>query len=74
MDIEVRFFATLREGRGKKVYLDYEEGIDSYNIIRLFKIKEEDVAILLINGRNGELNTKLSKGDIVSIFPPVGGG
>lgn len=74
MDIEVRLFATLREERGKKVYFEYEEGINTYRIIKLLKIKEEDVAILLINGRDGDLKVELNEGDVVSIFPPVGGG
>ncbi len=74
MDIEVRLFATLREERGKKIYFEYEEGINTDRIIKLLKIKEEDVAILLINGRDGDLKIELNEGDVVSIFPPVGGG
>jgi molybdopterin converting factor small subunit len=43
-------------------------------VIDQLKIDEKDVAILMINGRDGLLDTKLIEGDIVSIFPPVGGG
>lgn len=74
MGVEVRLFATLREGRGKKVYFEYEEGLNPYRVIKLLKINDEDVAILLINGRDGDPNIELNEGDIVSIFPPVGGG
>ncbi|SHJ63368.1 MoaD/ThiS family protein [Paramaledivibacter caminithermalis] len=74
MEIEVRLFATLREGRGKKIFFQFEKGISPHKIIKLLNIKEEDVSILLINGRNGELNVELNEGDVVSIFPPVGGG
>lgn len=74
MQIKVRLFATLREGRGKEMLLELEEGKKPQDIIDKLHITAEDVAILLINGRDGQLNTKLVDSDVVSIFPPVGGG
>lgn len=74
MSIEVRLFATLRKERGKKVYFNYEEGLTAERIIEKLSIDKKDVAILLINGRDGDFNTELVDKDIVSIFPPVGGG
>lgn len=74
MSIEVRLFATLREGRGKKKHFEFEDGINCDKIMEKMNIKKEDVAILLINGRDGEFYIGLNDGDIVSIFPPVGGG
>lgn len=74
MNIEVRLFATLREGRGKKLIMNLNEGSTPQDIINQLKINEKDVAILLINGKDGELDRKLADGDIISIFPPVGGG
>jgi molybdopterin converting factor small subunit len=74
MQIKVRLFATLREGRGKEMYLELEEDHIPQDIIEKLRIPAEDVAILLINGRDGQLDTKLKDLDVVSIFPPVGGG
>lgn len=74
MNIEVRLFASLREGRGKKLIMNLNEGSTPQDIINQLKINEKDVAILLINGKDGELDRKLADGDIISIFPPVGGG
>lgn len=74
MDIEVRLFATLRNGRDKKVYLEFVGGMTPRDVINQLNIEEEDVAILLINGRDGELETPLTEDDYLSIFPPVGGG
>lgn len=74
MQIKVKLFATLREGRGKEVLQDLEEGQTPQEIIEKLLISKEDVAILLINGRDGQLNTILKETDVVSIFPPVGGG
>jgi molybdopterin converting factor small subunit len=74
MQIKVRLFATLREGRGKEMFLDLEEGAKPQDIIAKLQIPVQDVAILLINGRDGKLDTVLINSDVVSIFPPVGGG
>ncbi|MFZ5974160.1 MAG: MoaD/ThiS family protein [Bacillota bacterium] len=74
MQVKVRLFATLREGRGKEVMVDLPDGGTAQNIIESLKIAREDVAILLINGRDGRLDTQLAGTDVVSIFPPVGGG
>ena len=57
--IEVRLFATFREGR---------------DICRLYQIPCEEVAIFLINGRHSDLQKPIKDGDILALFPPVGGG
>lgn len=74
MEIKVRLFATLREGRGKELMVELDEPLTSINILEKLNIPIEDVAILLINGRDGKLETPLLESDVVSIFPPVGGG
>lgn len=74
MTIKVRLFATLRNDRGKEVMVDGPEEMTSRYIINTLEIPEKEVAILLINGRDGQLDTPLSVDDVVSIFPPVGGG
>jgi molybdopterin converting factor small subunit len=74
LKIKVRLFATLREGRGKEVFLDLEKPVNPSKIIEELNISKEDVAILLINGRDGNFDQELVEEDYVSIFPPVGGG
>nr|WP_246517467.1 MoaD/ThiS family protein [Clostridium aciditolerans] len=72
--IEVRLFATFREGREKKYFLELEENITPKDILDILKISSEEVAILLINGIDGQLNKPLKDKDVLSLFPPVGGG
>ena len=72
--IEVRLFATLREGRGKVQHLDAATISVAGDIIRQLGIPVEEVAILLINGFHQKPETSVKDGDIVAIFPPVGGG
>lgn len=74
MNIKVRLFATLRQNRGKELIVSLPEGATSTDIIDGLKIPKEEVAILLINGRDGQFGVELIEGDVVSIFPPVGGG
>lgn len=73
MGIEVKLFSNLREDKRKKVFFEFEEGINVFRIIRILDVKEEDVEILLINGRYGEIDIELNDGDTISIFPPIGG-
>ncbi len=72
--IEVRLFATLREGRGKMVMLSAQDFADTAAIIRHLGIPVQEVAILLVNGFHSTLEAEVRSGDIVAIFPPVGGG
>ena len=72
--IEVRLFATFRQGRGKVQMLPAEGFSCAGDIIRHLDIPQEEVAILLINGFHKKPETEVRDGDIVALFPPVGGG
>ena len=74
MKIEVRLFATLREGRGKVVQQDVPTGASVATVVDALNIPHNDIAILLVNGRDGSLDRILQEGDFLSVFPPVGGG
>ena len=72
--IEVRFFATLREGRGTITQIPAGEVFTAADLLRRFAIPAEEVAILLINGFHSKPEDLVKDGDIISLFPPVGGG
>ena len=72
--IEVKFFATLREGRGKIVQLPAGEVSCGRDILNRFDISEEEVAIFLINGFHSKPIDPVKDGDVIALFPPVGGG
>jgi len=74
MKIEVRLFATFRQGREKKQILDLPQGTKILEILQMINIEPEEVAILLLNGMDGSFDRKLKDEDVLSIFPPVGGG
>lgn len=74
MKIEIRLFATFRQGREKKQFLEFEENTTVEDVLKKLDIGKDEVAILLINGRDGSVERKLEDGDVISMFPPVGGG
>lgn len=74
MKVTVKLFATFREGREKFQVMEVTESTTPENIISALKIDKAEIAILLINGRDGKMDRQLEEGDVVAIFPPVGGG
>ena len=47
---------------------------DAGSIIQHFDIPAEEVAILLINGFHKKPEDEVKDGDVIALFPPVGGG
>ena len=74
MHVTVKLFATFRNGRFKVEERDLPEGTDCRNVVLDLGLTEEEIGIIMINGRHGVLHQKLSQGDILSLFPLVGGG
>ena len=72
--IAVRVFATLRQGRDKGTMLSPEGIACAGDILALMGISAEEVSILLVNGFHQKPETPVKDGDIVALFPPVGGG
>lgn len=74
IEVEVRLFATFRENREKKYFLELNEGTDILDIINMLNIDREEASLILLNGIDGDVDRKLKDGDVLSLFPPVGGG
>lgn len=74
MKITVKLFATFRDGRQKVIDMNLPETATPQSIIDILGIHQADVAILLVNGRDGSFDKLLDENDTVSLFPPVGGG
>lgn len=74
MRIEMRLFATLREKHQKVFPMEITEGTEVATLIETLNISPNEIAILLVNGRNAKPDHILQEGDTVSLFPPIGGG
>jgi molybdopterin converting factor small subunit len=74
MQITVKLFAGFRNGRFKVRVIEFEAGIMVTQVIQKVELPEAEVGILICNGRHIELTDKLEEGDVLSVFPKVGGG
>lgn len=74
MQVNVKLFATLREGRFKQEVTELENSSSVLDVLKKYELPLEEVAICLVNGRDADNEHVLKNGDTVSLFPPVGGG
>ena len=72
--IEVRLFAGLRQGRQKIYQMESDSIATVQDIMDRLSIDRREVNILLVNGFHQKPETEVKNGDIVSLFPAVGGG
>ncbi|MFW9785705.1 MAG: MoaD/ThiS family protein [Candidatus Heimdallarchaeota archaeon] len=74
--VTVKFFAMLREFGPKEENIVIAKDSPIKLLFKKYQIpKEAWKAIILVNGLpHNDQNTILKDGDIVSIFPPIGGG
>lgn len=74
--VTVKLFANLRGYGPPKSMMDVPEGSTIKSLIKKYKIpKDEGKLITLINGQPcHENDCVLHDGDVVAIFPPIGGG
>ena len=72
--IEVRLFATLRQGRQKVYHVEPGSMNTVQDIMDVLNVPRSEVNIMLINGFHQKPETEVKDGDVVSLFPAVGGG
>lgn len=72
--VTVKLFAILRIGRFQERQITVAYGSNIADIIKLLKIPQQDVAFVLCNGKRVELHQCLTAGDVLSLFPLIGGG
>jgi sulfur-carrier protein len=74
MRITVRLYATLREGHAPEESLELPPGATVALVMKELAVPETVVTLIFVNGRHASLDTVLSDGDNVALFPPIGGG
>jgi molybdopterin converting factor small subunit len=73
--VEMRLYASLQKWRPTPVGSYGLAGIATVgDLVRENGIPEKEIAIVFINGRRGGLESTLTNGDAVSLFPLIGGG
>jgi molybdopterin converting factor small subunit len=74
MQVTIKLFANFRNNRFNKEVRTIAPGITVGAIVTELAIAEEEVGVILINGRHGSLDQALAEGDSLSLFPLIGGG
>lgn len=74
MEMTVKLFATLRQGRFKEQQQEQAEGTLIVDIVNQLSIPHQELGIIFLNGKHAKLEQALHAGDVLAIFPPVGGG
>ena len=74
MKVTVKLFASFQTGRFNLEIRDYPDQTPIISIVQELNIPEGEVGILLLNAVHADLNQPLKDGDVLAIFPLVGGG
>ncbi len=74
IQVTVKLFATLREGRFDVRAMELAAGSRVADVARILSIPEEEVALIMVNHRHREITHVLGDGETLALFPPVGGG
>lgn len=74
MKVTVKLFASFQAGRFALEVREYSEPTLVADVIRELKIPESEIGILLLNAVHVDLQRPLADGDVLAIFPLVGGG
>jgi len=74
MNITVKLFATFRNGRFKVARQEHPQGTSCRTIMLGLGLSEDEIGVVLVNGRHVPLDQVLHDGDTLALFPLVGGG
>ena len=74
MKVTVKLFASFQVGRFNKEVREYPEQTQIITIIEELKVPVDEVGIILVNSVHAKPEKCLEDGDVLAIFPTVGGG
>jgi molybdopterin converting factor small subunit len=74
VEVKVKLFATLREGRFDEKLMSLDEGSTPLSVIDAIGLAQDAVTVVFINSRHAAKDRPLAEGDVLALFPPVGGG
>jgi len=72
--VTVKLFASLRIGRFEAEPREFPAGATAAEAIASLGIGPGEAAVVFVNFRHAEPGRVLAEGDVLAIFPPVGGG
>ena len=76
LNITIKLFAHYREGRFASREQAVPDGTVIGDVIKSLDIDEDrlPLGIILLNGRHRKMDFALNDGDVLALFPKIGGG
>ena len=74
MRITVKLFASFRTGRFSVEEREYPEGTSIGQVADDISLPRDEIGIIMVNSRHAKLERVLEDGDILALFPLLGGG
>jgi sulfur-carrier protein len=74
MKITVKLFATLRDFGPKIQEMSVSENSTIEKAVKSLNLPEEIPLLTIVNGVHTDPEEMLKEGDVLALFPPVGGG
>lgn len=74
MNVTVKLFASFRSGRFDIEIHDYPVGTTVADVADGLRLPQSELGIMMINNRHVKLDRLLAEGDIMALFPLLGGG
>ena len=74
MKITIKLFATLRDCGPDIQEKSVSEGSSVASVIDSLNLPEDIPLLTIVNGIHTDPQEKLKDGDVLALFPPVGGG
>jgi molybdopterin converting factor small subunit len=74
VQLKVKLFANFQRGRSAAETRSYAALPTLGEIVDELGIPRAEVGVMMVNGRNAEFGDQPAEGDVVAIFPVIGGG
>lgn len=75
MRVTVKHYALIKKEDGQSSrHVDMEEGGNVDELLILLGLKQEEVGILIVNGKEASWGQILKENDVVTLIPHIGGG
>jgi len=74
MRITVKLFANFRTGRFSVEEREYPDGTTIGQVADSISLPHTEIGVMMVNSRHAKLDRELAEGDILAIFPLLGGG
>jgi len=74
MKITIKLFATLRDFGPDIQEMSVSENSTIEKVVKSLNLPEEIPLLTIVNGVHTDSKEVLKEGDVLALFPPVGGG